>query len=90
MPTDGNNFSPINVDAPDFERYPKFRDAEPIELTIGPGELLFVPRLWPHHVRSLDFSASLNCFCEPASAIGRNVATLMKGAIASVYRRLGA
>ena len=55
-----DQFSPVNVEAPDLERFPLYRDATPIEFVLGPGEMLFLPTHWPHHVRSLDFSISMN------------------------------
>lgn len=42
--------------APDFERYPRFRAAlaaaQAAEL--GPGDAIYIPPLWWHHVESLD------------------------------------
>jgi lysine-specific demethylase 8 len=55
-----DQFSPVNVEQPDLERFPLYRDATPIEFVLGPGEMLFLPTHWPHHVRSLDFSISMN------------------------------
>jgi hypothetical protein len=40
--------------APDFERYPKLREATPIEFVLEPGELLIQPAGWFHSVFSLD------------------------------------
>jgi len=45
--------------APDFERFPLFRDAKPLECTIGPGDLIFVPGGWAHEVISLDATISI-------------------------------
>lgn len=35
--------SEVNIFAPDYERFPLFRQATPIEFTVGPGETLFIP-----------------------------------------------
>ncbi|MES2739919.1 MAG: cupin-like domain-containing protein [Pseudomonadota bacterium] len=52
--------SPFDPEAPDFARFPLARHAAMIELTIEPGEMLYVPAGWYHQVRSLSFSLSSN------------------------------
>jgi hypothetical protein len=54
------HFSPIDFDAPDYERFPRYRQATPIEFDIEPGETLFLPVGWVHHVRTLELSIGLN------------------------------
>jgi ribosomal protein L16 Arg81 hydroxylase len=49
----------VKPDKPDFERFPLFRKAKPLEATIGPGDIIFVPGGWPHYVISLDPTISL-------------------------------
>ena len=49
----------VQPDKPDLERFPLFRKAKPLETTIGPGDIIFVPGGWPHHVVSLDATLSL-------------------------------
>jgi hypothetical protein len=44
---------------PDFERFPRYRKARPLECIIGPGDTIFVPSGWAHHVESLDATISL-------------------------------
>jgi hypothetical protein len=44
---------------PDFERFPLFRRSKPVECTIGPGDLIFVPGGWAHEVVSLDATISI-------------------------------
>jgi hypothetical protein len=41
---------------PDFDRYPRFRTAMEQALTaeLGPGDAIFIPYHWYHHVQSLD------------------------------------
>lgn len=41
---------------PDFARFPKFREALAAACVaeLGPGDALFIPTLWWHHVESLD------------------------------------
>lgn len=56
------HFSPIDPEQPDYSKYPAFRDAEPIETVVEPGEIIFTPAGWWHYVRSLEPSISLNFF----------------------------
>lgn len=54
------NYSPVDVESPDLERFPRFREATPIELQLEPGEVLFIPVRWWHYARALDQTISLN------------------------------
>jgi len=51
----GAAMSLVSLRTPDFERYPKFREAlaaaQAAEL--GPGDAIYIPPLWWHHVESL-------------------------------------
>ena len=58
--TKQNNISPVDVVNPDFEKYPKFKDAEYVECILGPHDMLFIPHQWWHYVRSLSPSFSVN------------------------------
>jgi hypothetical protein len=52
-PTPGGQVvSVVDFDAPDFERYPRFSDALAAgqEAEIEPGDILFYPAMWWHHV----------------------------------------
>jgi len=60
-----NNFSPVDIDDPDLERFPLFRDATCYEATVQPGEVLFLPRNWGHSVVSLDDAISLTNWWHP-------------------------
>lgn len=35
--------SELNIFEPDYEKYPKYKDATPISFVVGPGETLFIP-----------------------------------------------
>jgi ribosomal protein L16 Arg81 hydroxylase len=50
----------VNLDAPDFEKFPLFRNATVYECTLKPGELLFIPSRWWHHVVNLEKSLTVN------------------------------
>lgn len=51
-------YSKVDLEAPDYLNYPLFKRATPIEVFLEPGEALFIPVGWWHHVRSLDVSIS--------------------------------
>ena len=42
--------SPINVDRVDLRRFSRLTDAVPFVVDLRPGDLLYVPALWWHHV----------------------------------------
>ncbi len=52
----GPPVSMVRLEDPDHERYPRFREALGHALTaeLGPGDALFVPYFWWHHVQSLE------------------------------------
>jgi len=55
------NTSPINIEDPDYEKYPNFKNAPPgMEGTLHRGDMLFIPKKWWHHIRSLETSMSVN------------------------------
>lgn len=59
----GQPTSLVDFHAPDFERFPRFADAMPhAEVAdLEPGDVLYLPSLWFHHVESLDgFGAMIN------------------------------
>jgi Cupin-like domain len=53
-------FSEVDAEQPDFDRYPDFRQARPLELVLEPGEALFIPVGWWHHIRALEFSINIS------------------------------
>lgn len=57
---DGDWLSPLDLDNPDFTKLPKMRNVDVLEVTLAPGELLFVPLAWWHWVKALDVSISLS------------------------------
>lgn len=52
----GQPISLVDVINPDFEKHPKFREAldEAEVADLEPGDALYLPSLWWHHVQSLD------------------------------------
>lgn len=52
----GRPISMVDVAAPDFSRYPRFRNAlaQAQAVELSPGDALFIPSMWYHHVAGLD------------------------------------
>ncbi|TAE58176.1 MAG: cupin-like domain-containing protein [Nostocales cyanobacterium] len=48
------HLSYVNIDKPDFDKFPKFKQAQSIECVLEAGEMLFMPPFWWHQVYSLD------------------------------------
>jgi hypothetical protein len=69
-PTPGGQVvSIVDFDAPDLPRFPRFREALAAGQTadLSPGDVLFYPALWWHHVEALDaFNAMINYWWHPA------------------------
>lgn len=49
----------VDLHAPDLAKFPRFRDATPIEFTLEEGETVYIPRKWPHYAVALDHGVSL-------------------------------
>jgi len=52
----GQQVSVVDFAAPDFARYPRFRDALAVarSAVLEPGDAIFMPSLWWHHVQALE------------------------------------
>ncbi len=63
----------VNVQAPDFERFPKAREAlaNAFSAELEPGDAIFMPPLWVHSVESLEaFNGLVNYWWRPETAPG--------------------
>ncbi|CAG0914784.1 unnamed protein product [Notodromas monacha] len=45
--------SQVDFDKPDFESFPKARHLRGFECVLEPGDVLYIPKYWWHHVESL-------------------------------------
>ncbi|CAF2516268.1 unnamed protein product [Rotaria sp. Silwood2] len=55
-----NNTSSIDVENPDYDRFPLFKDVPYLECILQPGDMLYIPSRHWHYVRSLSASFSMN------------------------------
>jgi Cupin-like domain len=58
-----SNMSAVDVETPNYDMYPKFKQVPQILSTeLRPGDILFIPSKWWHAVRSLEYSISVNAW----------------------------
>ncbi|MDB6088908.1 MAG: Pass1-related protein [Gammaproteobacteria bacterium] len=72
----GAPMSLVPLREPDFTRFPKFREAlaAAVSAELGPGDAIFIPPLWWHHVESLEpFNVLINYWWR--GAVGAATAT---------------
>jgi hypothetical protein len=69
----------IDPEKPDFEKYPLYKNANPIKFIVHPGEILYMPPGTLHHVRSLDASISFNIDWHTQKSSLNGLAASLKG-----------
>lgn len=52
-------FSQIDLRAPDFARFPRLKKAKPLQATLSPGEMLFIPGGFWHYIESPETTVSV-------------------------------
>ena len=82
----GQAISLVDLSNPDFEKYPRFREALAAAFVcdLGPGDAVFVPSMWWHNVESFDaFNLLVNYWwCDSLPASGAPTAALMHAILA--------
>jgi hypothetical protein len=53
-------YSDVDPLAPDYERFPRFDGVRQLQISVGPGEALFIPVGWWHYVTALETSISVS------------------------------
>ncbi|MES2444850.1 MAG: cupin-like domain-containing protein [Pseudomonadota bacterium] len=69
----GQPTSMVSLDAPDLARYPRFADAMAAAFTaeLEPGDAIYIPSLWWHHVQALaPVNMLLNYWADPPPEAG--------------------
>jgi hypothetical protein len=52
-------YSQVDMDRVDYDKFPLFRSARVFDVTLEPGQMLFVPIGWWHHVTALEVSMTM-------------------------------
>lgn len=82
----GQSISLVDVNKPDFDRFPAFREAlaNSIVVDMAPGDALFVPSMWWHHVESLSpFNMMINYWwCDSPAVMGSPTLALLHAMLA--------
>lgn len=52
-------YGDVDCENPDYSRHPLFRNVRPLQVLLEPGEVLFLPVGWWHHVRAIDISITM-------------------------------
>jgi len=68
----GPRISMVHVTAPDLGRYPRYASALEVaqEVELVPGDALFIPRDWYHHVEALDrFNVLVNYWWDSSKEV---------------------
>jgi ribosomal protein L16 Arg81 hydroxylase len=69
----------VDVEKPDYERFPLFRNAKPVEVIVQPGDGLYMPPGTLHHVRSLDCALSFNVDWHTKDSVLRGLLGVVQG-----------
>lgn len=65
---DGDKSEIVDIDNPDYERYPNFKSVRKFECILEEGDVIFIPGLWFHNITALEYSISVNVFWKNLSA----------------------
>ena len=82
----GQAISLVDIDDPDLQRYPKFAKAQECAqiFELDPGDALYIPSMWWHHVVSLEpFNLLVNYWwCTTMAALGSPSNAMMHAILA--------
>ena len=82
----GQPISIVDITRPDLARFPKFAEAleHACSCELSPGDAVFIPSMWWHHVESLSaFNLLVNYWwCNSPSAMGSPTSALMHAILA--------
>jgi hypothetical protein len=80
----GTPVSMVPLTAPDLQRYPRFAEAmrHAVSAELGPGDAIYIPYAWWHHVESLTpFNVLVNYWWNPVPKMGSPYGVLLHAAL---------
>lgn len=75
----GWRWSSVDAEAPDYDRFPRFRAADARECTLGPGDAVYIPPRAFHQVRGLDRTISFAVDWHTRRSALAGVAAVLRG-----------
>jgi hypothetical protein len=69
----------IDVEKPDYQRFPLYRFARPVDVVVEPGDCLYLPPGTLHHVRGLDCALSFNVDWHTKKSAAQGVLAAARG-----------
>jgi len=60
--------SQVNFDNPDIKLFPEFKNIPAIQVTLSPGDVLYLPPFWYHRVIAEDMSISVSVWTDSEEA----------------------
>jgi lysine-specific demethylase 8 len=82
-------FSPVEVEHPDLERHPDFTRAKRYQVTLEPGDVLYIPAGWWHYVKGMEVGISISNWWYDHPMRLQSVADTLRGAACLARRTLG-
>lgn len=76
----GAPISMVQLEDPDFDRFPRFREAleHMVVAELEPGDALFIPYMWWHHVKALgEFNVLVNYWWNEYDVLGSPVDAML-------------
>ncbi|CAL1263935.1 unnamed protein product [Larinioides sclopetarius] len=58
----GDKSEVLNIENPDFDRFPRFKNVSWHECCLLPGDVLYIPAFWFHNMKYLNFGIAVNVF----------------------------
>ena len=59
----------VNLSGFDIDSFPRVKDLVSYEANLAPGDVLYIPPLWYHHVEAVDVSVSVNVWTDTVQSV---------------------